>query len=178
MCMFNLYDDWVNSVSVYTAFSRLILILRSLHVNGEKARMILRPDRSIATQPHHMWPTLSDEQVHPPATNPLTLHVLCCAEFLLRVPATVCVPRQLWEQQGPMRVAGCCGSVYAHRQTPLPFLPAELAGVEWTGHRTAAFLSTPSCMCDSASVWLGDIMWPCTMLLPRQCTCENEPKTL
>lgn len=63
MCMFNLYDDWVNSVSVYTAFSRLILILRSLHVNGEKARMILRPDRSIVTQPHHMWPTLSDEQV-------------------------------------------------------------------------------------------------------------------
>eukprot|EP00892_Ulva_mutabilis_P008605 jgi/Ulvmu1/6116/UM027_0094.1 len=62
MCMFNLYDDWVNSVSVYTAFSRLILILRSLHVNGEKARMILRPDRSIVTQPHHMWPTLSDEQ--------------------------------------------------------------------------------------------------------------------
>lgn len=67
MCMFNLYDDWVNSVSVYTAFSRLILILRSLHVNGEKARMILRPDRSIVTQPHHMWPTLSDEQVQPPS---------------------------------------------------------------------------------------------------------------
>jgi pre-mRNA-processing factor 8 len=62
MCMFNLYDDWVNSVSVYTAFSRLILILRALHVNGEKARMLLRPDRSIVVQPHHMWPTLSDEQ--------------------------------------------------------------------------------------------------------------------
>lgn len=62
MCMFNLYDDWLKSVSSYTAFSRLILILRSLHVNGEKARMILRPDRSVATQAHHMWPTLSDEQ--------------------------------------------------------------------------------------------------------------------
>jgi PRP8 domain IV core len=62
MCMFNLYDDWVSSVSVYTAFSRLILILRSLHVNGEKARMLLRPDRSVVVQPHHMWPTLSDEQ--------------------------------------------------------------------------------------------------------------------
>jgi pre-mRNA-processing factor 8 len=60
--MFNLYDDWVSSVSVYTAFSRLILMLRALHVNGEKARMILRPDRSIVTQAHHMWPTLSDEQ--------------------------------------------------------------------------------------------------------------------
>lgn len=62
MCMFNLYDDWASSVSVYTAFSRLILLLRALHVNGEKARMILRPDRSVVTQPHHMWPTLSDEQ--------------------------------------------------------------------------------------------------------------------
>jgi PRP8 domain IV core len=62
MCMFNLYDDWATSVSHYTAFSRLILILRALHVNGEKARMILRPDRSVVTQPHHMWPTLSDEQ--------------------------------------------------------------------------------------------------------------------
>ena len=62
MCMFNLYDDWLKSISSYTAFSRLILILRSLHVNGEKARMILRPDRSVITQPHHMWPTLSDEQ--------------------------------------------------------------------------------------------------------------------
>ena len=60
--MFNLYDDWATSVSHYTAFSRLILILRALHVNGEKARMILRPDRSVVTQPHHMWPTLSDEQ--------------------------------------------------------------------------------------------------------------------
>ena len=60
--MFNLYDDWAASVSHYTCFSRLILILRALHVNPEKARVILRPDRSIVTQPHHMWPTLSDEQ--------------------------------------------------------------------------------------------------------------------
>ena len=49
-------------VSSYTAFSRVILILRALHVNPEKARMILRPDKSITTQPHHVWPTLTDEQ--------------------------------------------------------------------------------------------------------------------
>ena len=62
MVLFNLYDDWLRTVSSYTAFSRVILILRALHVNPEKARMILRPDKSITTQPHHVWPTLTDEQ--------------------------------------------------------------------------------------------------------------------
>ena len=62
MLLFNLYDDWLKSISSYTAFSRLILILRALHVNIDKARMVLRPDRSIVTEPHHIWPTLSDEQ--------------------------------------------------------------------------------------------------------------------
>eukprot|EP00199_Chlamydomonas_sp_CCMP681_P000039 CAMPEP_0119105026 /NCGR_PEP_ID=MMETSP1180-20130426/3084_1 /TAXON_ID=3052 ORGANISM="Chlamydomonas cf sp, Strain CCMP681" /NCGR_SAMPLE_ID=MMETSP1180 /ASSEMBLY_ACC=CAM_ASM_000741 /LENGTH=1353 /DNA_ID=CAMNT_0007089951 /DNA_START=3 /DNA_END=4064 /DNA_ORIENTATION=+ len=62
MVLFNLYDDWLRTVSSYTAFSRVILILRALHVNPEKARMILKPDKSIITQPHHVWPTLTDEQ--------------------------------------------------------------------------------------------------------------------
>lgn len=62
MVLFNIYDDWLKTISSYTAFSRLILILRALHVNPEKARMILRPDKSIVTQPHHIWPSLSDEQ--------------------------------------------------------------------------------------------------------------------
>lgn len=38
------------------------LLLRALHVNPEKARMILRPDKTIVTQPHHVWPSLTDEQ--------------------------------------------------------------------------------------------------------------------
>jgi pre-mRNA-processing factor 8 len=62
MVLFNIYDDWLKTVSSYTAFSRLILILRALHVNVDKARMLLRPDRSITTLPHHVWPTLTDEQ--------------------------------------------------------------------------------------------------------------------
>lgn len=64
MCrvLFNIYDDWLKSISSYTAFSRLILILRALHVNPDKARMLLRPDKSIITQPHHVWPSLTDEQ--------------------------------------------------------------------------------------------------------------------
>jgi len=62
MVLFNLYDDWLRSISSYTAFSRLILILRALHVNNEKTKIILRPDRSTITEPHHIWPTLSDEE--------------------------------------------------------------------------------------------------------------------
>jgi pre-mRNA-processing factor 8 len=62
MVLFNIFDDWLKSISSYTAFSRLILILRSLHVNPDRTKAILRPDTSVYTQPHHVWPTLSDEQ--------------------------------------------------------------------------------------------------------------------
>jgi hypothetical protein len=136
MVLFNIYDDWLKTISSYTAFSRLILILRALHVNVDKARapagplcrpharrccltgglrwatwppgaqndpaaqndaaavqvhaavllpetlashlapeqqrrcacaraqarMLLRPDKAIITEPHHVWPTLTDEQ--------------------------------------------------------------------------------------------------------------------
>ena len=62
MVLFNIYDDWLKTISSYTAFSRLILILRALHVNNDKAKMLLKPDRTIITQPHHVWPDLSDEQ--------------------------------------------------------------------------------------------------------------------
>ncbi|PVV02805.1 hypothetical protein BB560_002731 [Smittium megazygosporum] len=62
MCLFNLYDDWLKTISSYTAFSRLVLILRSLHVNNEKTKIILRPDKNTYTEPHHVWPTLTDDQ--------------------------------------------------------------------------------------------------------------------
>eukprot|EP01083_Nonionella_stella_P133277 405152_1 len=62
MCLFNLYDDWLKSISSYTAFSRLILVLRALHVNHERTRVILKPDRGTTTQPHHIWPSLTDEE--------------------------------------------------------------------------------------------------------------------
>ncbi|KAL2155807.1 hypothetical protein VTH82DRAFT_549 [Thermothelomyces myriococcoides] len=61
MVLFNLYDEWLKSISSYTAFSRLILILRALHVNQDKTKLILRPDKTVITQDHHIWPTLSDE---------------------------------------------------------------------------------------------------------------------
>ena len=62
MVLFNIYDDWLKTISSYTAFSRLILILRALHVNTDKAKMLLRPDKTIITEPHHVWPSLTDEQ--------------------------------------------------------------------------------------------------------------------
>ncbi|OAO99508.1 hypothetical protein AXX17_AT4G44100 [Arabidopsis thaliana] len=62
MALFNIYDDWLMTVSSYTAFQRLILILRALHVNNEKAKMLLKPDMSVVTEPNHIWPSLTDDQ--------------------------------------------------------------------------------------------------------------------
>ena len=62
MVLFNIYDDWLKTISSYTAFSRLILILRSLHVNPDRTKATLRPDKSAVTLPHHVWPSLTDEQ--------------------------------------------------------------------------------------------------------------------
>lgn len=62
MVLFNLYDDWLKSVSSFTAFSRLILILRALHVAHEKARIILKPNKNVITQPNHIWPSLTDDE--------------------------------------------------------------------------------------------------------------------
>lgn len=62
MVLANLYDDWLKSISSFTAFSRLVLILRGLHVNNEKAKVILRPNKNTITQPHHVWPSLGDDE--------------------------------------------------------------------------------------------------------------------
>ena len=61
MMLFNLYDEWLKTISSYTAFSRLILVLRALHVNQDKTKLLLRPDKTVITKEHHIWPTLSDE---------------------------------------------------------------------------------------------------------------------
>jgi len=62
MCLYNLFDDWLKTVSSYTAFSRLILILRALHVNSDRAKAILKPDKTTITEQHHIWPTLAAEE--------------------------------------------------------------------------------------------------------------------
>jgi len=50
MALFNLFDDWLDTVSSFTGFMRLILLLRSLHVNHERTKMILRPEKSTMTK--------------------------------------------------------------------------------------------------------------------------------
>lgn len=62
MVLFTLYDDWLTTNSSYTCFSRLILILRALAVNPERAKEILRPNAEIVTQPYHLWPSLSSAE--------------------------------------------------------------------------------------------------------------------
>jgi len=62
MTLFNLYDDWLKTISAYTAFSRLILILRALHVNNERAKVILKPNKHTITEPHNIWPTLTEDE--------------------------------------------------------------------------------------------------------------------
>ncbi|KIW09573.1 pre-mRNA-processing-splicing factor 8, variant [Verruconis gallopava] len=61
MILYNLYDEWLKTISSYTAFSRLILILRALHVNIDKTKLLLRPSKDVITQEHHIWPTLDDQ---------------------------------------------------------------------------------------------------------------------
>lgn len=62
MVLFNIYDDWLTRVSSYTAFSRLILLLRALKTNEEKAKMILLADPTIPIRGNHLWPSFTDEQ--------------------------------------------------------------------------------------------------------------------
>ena len=33
-----------------------------MHVAQDRTKVILRPDKTVVTEPHHVWPTLTDEQ--------------------------------------------------------------------------------------------------------------------
>lgn len=35
--------------------------MRALHVNNDRAKVILKPDKQTVTESHHVWPTLSDD---------------------------------------------------------------------------------------------------------------------
>ncbi|KAH8583838.1 JAB PAD domain [Cryptosporidium sp. chipmunk genotype I] len=62
MVLFSLYDDWLKTISPFTAFSRLVLILRSMHINPERTKVILKPNKNIITMYNHIWPSLTDEE--------------------------------------------------------------------------------------------------------------------
>ncbi len=88
MVLFNLYDDWLKTISSYTAFSRLILILRALHVNTDRTKVILKPDKTTITEPHHIWPTLTDDEwvrVEVRVLSMLIPRLLICYIFVKRI---------------------------------------------------------------------------------------------
>ncbi|CAA7056918.1 unnamed protein product [Microthlaspi erraticum] len=60
----NIYDDWLESISSYEAFSRLGLILRALSKdkNSESVKRILSLEGSVLTPPNCVWPALTLEQ--------------------------------------------------------------------------------------------------------------------
>ena len=41
MVLFNIYDDWLTSISSFTAFSRLILILRAMQETQKKRSLVI-----------------------------------------------------------------------------------------------------------------------------------------
>ena len=56
-----LYDDWLETVSPFTAFSRLILLVRALGVNADATQELLA-SHNAATVHDHIWPSLTVEQ--------------------------------------------------------------------------------------------------------------------
>jgi len=64
LMLFNIYDDWLKTISPSTAFFRFILILGGLHVNDEQTSIILKSDKTTAcwTRGPHIWPTLTEEE--------------------------------------------------------------------------------------------------------------------
>ena len=62
MVLFSLYDDWLESVSSYGAFPRLILLLRGLHVDNDMVQINVHPDKNTITEPRFVWPTLLGEE--------------------------------------------------------------------------------------------------------------------
>jgi len=59
--MFNLYDNWLKSISPFTALSRLTLILKSFKISNTETKKILSSYKKY--QPDNFfWPDLSDQQ--------------------------------------------------------------------------------------------------------------------
>lgn len=55
----NLYDYYTESINYFTTFIRLILILRSIHVNQENPKMILKPDKNVLTLDKYLCSSLT-----------------------------------------------------------------------------------------------------------------------
>ena len=62
--MVYIYDDWLNTVSPVTAFYRLVILLRALHVHENRTRTILQQVKVSTTSPpsHHLWPSFATNE--------------------------------------------------------------------------------------------------------------------
>jgi pre-mRNA-processing factor 8 len=58
---FNLYDDWIKNISPFTAFSRLVLILKGLEINQEKVKKVLGFSKDFSHETN-FWPFFTDEE--------------------------------------------------------------------------------------------------------------------
>lgn len=58
---FNLYDNWCNTVSPFTAFSRLVLILRGCDVDEKKMKKILGTSLDLIEK-EFFWPKFNDKE--------------------------------------------------------------------------------------------------------------------
>jgi len=58
---FNLYDDWIKNISPFTAFSRLVLILKGLEFNQEKVKRLLGFSMDFSHKTN-FWPFFTDEE--------------------------------------------------------------------------------------------------------------------
>lgn len=61
MVLFNIYDNWMSAISSHSACCRLLLLLKALHVDHEKAQGILN-NGNPTTEPHNIWPTFTNER--------------------------------------------------------------------------------------------------------------------
>jgi len=59
MVLLDTFDARLKSISLYAAFSCFIIILSALHVNNEKAEMLVLPNKTIIADSNDIWLSLT-----------------------------------------------------------------------------------------------------------------------
>ena len=62
LLVFNLYDNWLKTISTFTAFSRLLLILKAIKINLEEVRIIFNQFENLINNNNYLWPDITDEK--------------------------------------------------------------------------------------------------------------------
>ena len=57
------FQEWFSSSgNDITINSGIHLSFRALHVNNDRTKVLLKPEKTTLTEPHHIWPSLDAEQ--------------------------------------------------------------------------------------------------------------------